>query len=108
MKKLKNLFLTNNIIIGLSAIAFLLYEYFIGLAIVATSISENIYEEATTIQKIARFVGLDGLIAIVLYVIFIVLNHIFMNKENKKGLITITIIASIILLIYIVKNILIF
>lgn len=108
MKNYKKLFLTNNIIIGLSAIAFLLYEYFIGLAIVATSVSENIYEEATTIQNIAKYIGLDGLIAIVLYVIFIILNHIFMKKENKKGILAITIIASIILVIYIVKNILIF
>lgn len=108
MKNYKKLFLSNNIIIGLSAIAFLLYEYFIGLAIVATSISENLYEEATTIQKIAKYIGVDGLIAIVLYVIFIILNHLFMNKENKKGITAITIISSIILLIYIIKNILIF
>lgn len=108
MKNYKKLFLCNNIIIGLSAIAFLLYEYFIGLAIVATNISENLYEEATTIQKIAKYIGVDGLIAIVLYVIFIILNHLFMNKENKKGIIAITIISSIILLIYIIKNILIF
>lgn len=108
MEKYKKLFLANNIMIGLSAIAFLLYEYFIGLAIVATSVSENLYEDATTIQNIAKCIGIDGLIAVAIYVVFVFLNHLFMKKENKKGIVTITIISSIILLVYIIKNILIF
>ena len=108
MKKNLKYFYSDLLLSALGLAAHLMYGTFISIASVAASIASDTYKEPDTIINVSRIFGIEGLVAIAIFVLISILSYFFMKKANKKGLVGILILSAIALVVLIIKNIYIF
>lgn len=105
MKKNNLISLINNILIGISAILYLLYNNFISIAAMAASFIENTFSETNTAIEIANIIIYNGLFTIIIFSILTIINY-FLSKKSKNKISFIFLILLILtLIVLIIKNI---
>jgi hypothetical protein len=97
MKKNKNLYIANMILTGLVSIMLAFRTTLISISAYVAMMQEGL-DIVSTSKKLLNMTTVEFLIPVVLYVVLALLNFKFANSKNKKALIILTVINSVLLI----------